>query len=61
MPIETESEPEKRYDFMRDYEELKRIQLYGQSIKREPLLGKGHWAVVGIQISLFMLALLLIF
>jgi hypothetical protein len=61
MQTETNSDTEKRYDFMRDYEELKRRQLYGQSVQREPLLSKGEWAVVWVQISLFLTALLFIF
>lgn len=61
MQTETNSNTEKRYDFMRDYEELKRRQLYGQPVQREPLLSKGEWAVVWVQISLFLTALLFIF
>jgi hypothetical protein len=61
MQTESDSNTEKRYDFMRDYEELKRRQLYGQPVKREPLLSKGEWAVVWVQISLFLTALLFIF
>ena len=46
------SEPvEKRFDFMRDYEELQRLRMSGSSVRKEPLFSKRQWLeILGFQV-----------
>jgi hypothetical protein len=42
---------EKRYDFMRDFEELQRLRLSGATVKKESLFSKSEWLqIIGFQV-----------
>ena len=46
------SEPvEKRYDFMRDFEELQRLRASGATAQKESLFSKSEWLeILGFQV-----------
>ena len=51
MESENSQPVEKRYDFMRDYEELQRLRLSGAVAKKEPLFSKSEWLeILGFQV-----------
>jgi|LakMenE18May11ns_1017337.scaffolds.fasta_scaffold03695_2 hypothetical protein len=51
MESENSQPVEKRYDFMRDFEELQRLRASGATAKKESLFSKSEWLqILGFQV-----------
>ena len=51
MESENSQPAEKRYDFMRDFDELQRLRMSGSSVQKEPLFSKRQWLeILGFQV-----------
>lgn len=51
MESENSQPVEKRYDFMRDFEELQRLRASGATAQKEPLFSKSEWLqILGFQV-----------
>lgn len=51
MESENSQPAEKRYDFMRDFEELQRLRMSGGAARKERLFSKREWLeILGFQV-----------
>ena len=51
MESENSQPVEKRYDFMRDFEELQRLRASGAAAQKESLFSKSEWLqILGFQV-----------
>jgi hypothetical protein len=62
MESENSQPVEKRYDFMRDFEELQRLRASGAAAKKESLFSKREWMeILGFQVIPVLVFALLMF